>query len=210
MIQGPEFRTAAVRDHDPEIHLNLAKRVKVRGPNQLWVADITYVRLKTEFVYLAVVLDAFSRKVVGWSLDRTLQTRLPLVALKHAIVNRQPQPGLVHHTDRGVQYTSADYVRVLRDHQMMLSMSRPGNPYDNAGCESFMKTLKREEIHASDYNDLRHLAESVREFIEHYYNRCRLHSALGYRSPEEFEKESERRGSETSVAALTLGFFGDG
>ena len=132
--------------------------------------------LKAEFVYLAVVLDAFSRKVVGWSVDRTLQSRLPLNALEKAIANRQPPPGLVHHSDRGVQYACEDYIQVLRDHQMMPSMSRPGNPYDNASCESFMKTLKREEIYANDYRDLEHLIEGVEKFIEHYYNRCRLHS----------------------------------
>ncbi len=113
------------------------------------MADITYIRLKTEFVYLAVILDAFSRKVVGWSVDRSLQARLPLRALEQAIVNRQPAPGLVHHSDRGVQYASRDYMEVLRDQRMIPSMSRPGNPYDNASCESFLKTLKREEIYAN-------------------------------------------------------------
>ena len=134
--------------------ISTCPRVKVCGPNQLWIADMTYVRLKTEFVYLAVVLDAFSRKVVGWSLGRTLQSRLPLNALEKAIANRQPPPGLVHHSDRGVQYACEDYIQVLLDHQMMPSMSRPGNPYDNASCESFMKTLKREEIYANEYRDL--------------------------------------------------------
>ena len=125
--------------------------MNVCGPNQLWIADITYIRLKTEFVYLAVVLDAFSRKVVGWSLDRSLQARLALSALEQAIMNRQPPPGLVHHSDRGVQYSCGGYIQVLRNHWMMASVSRPGNPYDNASCESFMKTLKQEEIYANDY-----------------------------------------------------------
>jgi putative transposase len=149
-IQDREVPRATGVDGGPEIYLNLARRVKVRGPDQVWIADITYIRLKSEFVYLAVILDAFSRKVVGWSLDRTLQSRLPLNALKRAIANRQPLPGLVHHSDRGVQYACDDYIQVLRDHQMMPSMSRPGNPYDNAICESFMRTLKREEIYAND------------------------------------------------------------
>jgi transposase InsO family protein len=208
-IQNREVLLTTDRNDELEIYLNLARRVKVCGPNQLWIADMTYVRLKTEFVYLAVVLDAFSRKVVGWSLGRTLQSRLPLNALENAIANRQPPPGLVHHSDRGVQYACEDYIQVLRDHQMMPSMSRPGNPYDNASCESFMKTLKREEIYANEYRDLGHLVESVEEFIEHYYNRRRLHSALGYRPPEEFEEEAEQRYAEASFAASTLTFVSD-
>ncbi len=169
-------------DHELEVYLNLARRMKLTGINQLWVADITYIRLKAEFVYLAVILDAFSRKVVGWALERTLAARLPIAALEHAIAERQPPPGLVHHSDRGVQYASGDYVRLLRTHQMIPSMSRPANPYDNASCESFMKTLKREEIYANEYRDLDHLRANIEEFIEQYYNRQRLHSALGYRS----------------------------
>ena len=140
--------------------------MKLRGMNQLWVADITYIRLKREFVYLAVILDAFSRKVVGWALERTLASRLPIAALEQAITQRQPPPGLVHHSDRGVQYASGDYVKILRQHEMIPSMSRPANPYDNASCESFMKTLKREEIYANDYRDLEHLLCNIEAFIE--------------------------------------------
>jgi putative transposase len=124
---------------------------------------------------------------VGWQLDHTLAVRLPLTALERAIAERKPGPGLVHHSDRGLQYASAEYVNVLRQHQMLPSMSRPANPYDNASCESFIKTLKREEIYANRYEDLGHMRVSIQEFIEQYYNRLRLHSALGYRSPEEFE-----------------------
>jgi hypothetical protein len=175
--------------------------------NQLWVADITYIRLKKEFVYLAVVLDAFSRKVVGWALDRTLASRLPITALEQALAQRQPPPGLVHHSDRGVQYASGDYVKILRKHQMIPSMSRPANPYDNASCESFMKTLKREEIYANDYRDLDHLLGNIEAFIEQYYNRCRLHSALGYRSPEEFEREAN---TGVNPAGATMSFFRHG
>ena len=134
-----------------------------------------------------MVLDAFSRKVVGWALDRTLTTRLPLLALERAIALRQPAPGLVHHSDRGVQYASEQYTRMLHIHGILPSMSRPGNPYDNAFCESFIKTLKREQIYASKYQYIDDLNAHLEEFIDHYYNRLRLHSALGYKTPEEFE-----------------------
>jgi len=150
-MQPRAFVVTTDSKHQFEVYLNLASRMKLTGINQLWVADITYIRLQAEFVYLAVILDGFSRKVVGWALERTLATRLPKAALELAIAERQPPPGLVHHSDRGVQYASDEYVRVLRQHQMIPSMSRPANPYDNASCESFMKTLKREEIYANDY-----------------------------------------------------------
>jgi putative transposase len=208
-IRTRELRPATDPDNELEIYLNLASRMKVRGPNQLWIADITYIRLKAEFVYLAVVLDAFSRKVVGWSLDRSLQARLSLNALKQAIANRHPPPGLVHHSDRGVQYACGDYVQMLRNHRMIPSVSRPGNPYDNASCESFMKTLKQEEIYANDYRDLEHVVQSVEAFIEHYYNRCRLHSALGYRPPEEFEQKSGQRSADAGLAASRVTLFRD-
>ncbi len=161
--------------------------MKLTAINQLWVADITYIRLAPEFVYLAVVLDAFSRKVVGWALDRTLTARLPLLALERAITLRRPAAGLVHHSDRGIQYASEQYTRMLGIHGILPSMSRPGNPYDNAFCESFIKTLKREQIDASKYRYIDELNAHLEEFIDHYYNRLRLHSALGYKTPEEFE-----------------------
>jgi len=186
-VQPRAFVVTTDSDHELEVYLNLASRMTLTGMNQLWVVDITYVRLRTEFVYLAVLLDGFSRKVVGWALDKTLATRLPLGALRHALATRQPPPGLVHHSDRGIQYASAAYVAVLEQHQMIPSMSRPANPYDNASCESFIKTLKREEIDANRYRDLGHLRRHIEGFIEQYYNRMRLHSALGYRPPEEFE-----------------------
>src|SRR6204780_2256212 len=178
------------------------------GPNQLWVADITYIRLACEFVYLAVVLDVFSRKVVGWALDRGLRARLPLYALERAIANRRPPPGLVHHSDQGVQYACREYVERLRHYGMLPSMSRPANPYDNATCESFLKTLKREEIHASTYGDFEDLRERMEEFIERYYNVCRLHSALDYRSPEDFEKDSQRESKRTATGAMMTFFEG--
>src|SRR5436189_435657 len=206
-VQPRAFVVTTESEHEFEVYLNLASRMKLTGINQLWVADITYIRLKTEFVYLAVILDGFSRKVVGWALDRTLATRLPKAALERAIAERQPPPGLVHHSDRGVQYASDEYVQVLQEHQMIPSMSRPANPYDNASCESFMKTLKREEIYANDYVDLGHMRVNIEEFIEQYYNRQRLHSALGYRPPEEFEQQTELLGAEASSASATLVFF---
>lgn len=203
-IQPQTFVVTTDSDHELEVYLNIASRMKLTGINQLWVADITYIRLKAEFVYLAVILDAYSRRVVGWALDRTLTTRLPLGALEQAIAERQPPPGLVHHSDRGVQYASGDYVRTLRKHQLIASMSRPANPYDNASCESFIKTLKREEIYGTDYRDLEHLRTNLEEFIERYYNQLRLHSALGYQSPEEFERAAR---SETFSVGATMSFF---
>jgi transposase InsO family protein len=188
-IQPRAFVTTTDSGHELEVALNLARHMKLTGINQLWVADITYIRLRSEFVYMAVVLDVFSRKVVGWALGRSLKAELVLEALQQSIQQRQPAPGLVHHSDRGVQYACADYVALLRQQGMIPSMSRPGNPYDNAFCESFIKTLKREEIYASCYRDLEDLRANLEVFIEQYYNRQRLHSALQYCSPERFEQQ---------------------
>jgi len=190
-LQPKRFKVTTNSNHKFEVYLNLAARMKLTGINQLWVADITYIRLKTEFVYLAVILDGFSRKVVGWALDHTLAIRLTIGALEQAIERRQPGPGLVHHSDRGLQYARGEYMAILEKHHMIPSMSRPANPFDNASCESFIKTLKREEIYAHKYDNLEHLRANIEEFIEEYYNRQRLHSALGYRSPEEFERKAE-------------------
>jgi hypothetical protein len=154
-------------------------------------------------VYLAVILDAYSRKVVGWELDRTLAARLVISALEKAITERRPPPGLAHHSDRGVQYACDEYVRILNRHGMIPSMSRPANPYDNASCKSFMKTLKREEIYAGQYQDLNDLCRNIEAFIEEYYNRQRLHSALGYRPPEEFESLAD---SEAAAAGARMSF----
>jgi putative transposase len=173
--------------HSLKVYVNLAARMELTAINQLWIADITYIRLAGEFVYLAVVLDRYSRRVVGWALDRSLAARLAVTALQRAIESRQPLPGLVHHSDRGIQYASRDYVELLKTHEITPSMSRAANPYDNAACESFMKTLKYEEIHCSQYHTLEELSANIEAFIDRYYNRERLHSALGYRSPAEFE-----------------------
>ena len=158
--------------------------------NQLWVADITYIRLRTEFVFLAVVIDRYSRKAIGWALDRSLSARVAVTALQQAIDQRQPPPGVVHHSDQGTQYASAEYAAVLQASLMIPSMSRPANPYDNAACESFMKTLKQEEIYCNQYAGFDELSQHLEEFIGAYYNRLRLHSALGYRTPEEFERDA--------------------
>lgn len=202
-IEPKSFIATTASDHDQPVYLNLARRMKVTAINQLWVADITYIRLRQEFVYLAVVLDVFSRKVVGWALDRTLTTRLPLLALERAITLRQPPPGLVHHSDRGIQYASQQYTALLEIHGIQPSMSRPGNPYDNAFCESFMKTLKREQIDVHKYQYLDELNAHLEEFIEQYYNRLRLHSALGYKTPEEFEAGCA---TQTALPAPTVSF----
>jgi putative transposase len=203
-VQPKSFVITTDSDHELEVCLNLARRMKLTGVNQLWIADITYIRLHREFVYLAVILDAFSRKVVGWELGRMLTARLPIAALEKAIADRQPPPGVVHHSDRGIQYACGEYIDILRKHAMIPSMSRPANPYDNASCESFMKTLKREEIYAGEYRDLDHLRENVAAFIDIYYNRVRLHSALGYRPPEEFEQAA---GPEKVSQGATMSFF---
>jgi transposase InsO family protein len=196
--------------HELEVYMNLARRMKLTGINQLWVADITYIRLAAEFVYLAVVLDAYSRKVVGWALDRTLAASLTVAALEQAIAQRQPPPGLVHHSDRGLQYASEEYAKVLRSRSIVPSMSRPANPYDNAFCESFMRTLKREEIDARSYRDLDQLRANVQQFIEQYYNRCRLHSALGYRPPEEFEQAAAiNRAGGCGAASMSFSRHGE-
>jgi transposase InsO family protein len=163
------------------------------------VADITYIRLKGEFVYLAVVLDAWSRKVIGWSLSRSLRSELALEALRQALDARKPAAGLVHHSDRGIQYASDDYYQLLDQHGVVPSMSRAGNPWDNATCESFMKTLKAEEVNGKSYRNLEELQDQIQPFLEDYYNRRRLHSSLGYSAPAKFE---ELHGATAPVAAV--------
>lgn len=179
--------------HSLPIYPNLAAQITPTAINQLWVADITYIRLQTEFVYLAVVLDAFSRRVIGWALGRTLEAELAVAALRMALEQRRPQAGLVHHSDRGVQYASEQYTGMLKQHQAQISMSRKGNPYDNAACESFMKTLKYEEVYRNDYRDFQEARAHIGEFLEAVYNQARLHSALGYQPPAEFEKQAADR-----------------
>jgi len=174
--------------HGLHIYSNLAKDMVLTDINQLWVADITYIRLEVEFVYLAVVLDAFSRSCIGWALQRSLEAALVLEALRRALKKRQPGPGLVHHSDRGVQYASKQYTDELDEHGIRISMSRRGNVFDNAMAESFIKTLKYEEVYRMEYRDLGEAKASMKQFLEKIYNRKRLHSAFGYRPPREFEQ----------------------
>jgi putative transposase len=186
-LRRKKFVVTTDSNHNFRVYPNLAGTMELTGIDQLWIADITYIRLETEFVYLAVVLDAFSRRVIGWALDRSLENNLAIAALKMAFRRRTPSEGLTHHSDRGVQYASNDYTGLLKDHGVRISMSRSGNPYDNATCESFMKTFKYEEVYRQDYRDLTEAHASIDRFIEKIYNGKRLHSALGYRPPIEFE-----------------------
>jgi len=187
-VRRRAFAVTTDSRHNLPVYPNLARGIKLTAINQLWIADITYIRLRTEFVYLAVVLDAFSRRVIGWALGRTLEAELPVAALRMALVEREPSPGLVHYSDRGVQSASYGYTEMLKEPQETISMSRKGNPYDNAACESFMKTLKQEEVYRNEYRDFQEARASISDFLERVYNQKRLHSALGYVPPAEFEQ----------------------
>jgi transposase InsO family protein len=188
-LRKRKFVVTSDSNHDFLIYPNLAKQLVLTAVNQLWVADITYLRLQEEFVYLAVVLDAYSRRVVGWALHRQLGREVALQALEQAIANRQPGPGLVHHSDRGSQYASNEYVARLEKIGAWMSMSRAGRPWENGKCESFIGTLKREQLDGRRYRGLEELQQDLQRFLETVYNRERLHSALGYRTPEEFEQQ---------------------
>lgn len=198
-LRRRKFVRTTDSDHGLPVYPNLAKDLALTGINQLWVADLTYIRLLCEFVYLAVILDAFSRRVIGWALGRTLKDDLTVAALKLAIARGRVEPGLVHHSDRGSQYASGDYTDLLKKHAIEISMSRRRNPWDNAKAESFMKTLKSEEIYRAEYRDFDDANRRIGKFIESIYNRERLHSALGYRPPVEFE-QSLRLQTELSVS----------
>ena len=188
-IRRRRFVVTTDSHHSWRVYPNLARHVVVSNLNQLWVADITYVRLQHDFIYLAVILDVYSRRVVGWSISRRLESTVAQHALESALTQRRPASGLIHHSDRGLQYACGDYVKRLEENGITISMSRPGNPYDNAWAESFMKTLKAEEVDGQRYRDFRHAESSIGTFIEDVYNRQRLHSALAYLSPAEFEGE---------------------
>jgi len=187
-LRKRKFVMTTDSDHSLRVYPNLARTLTLTGLDQLWVADLTYIRLELEFVYLAVMLDAFSRRVIGWALEPTLEASLTLQALRMALARRRPSSGLVHHSDRGVQYASRDYTQRLQEHGIRISMSRPANPWDNAACESFIKTLKYEEVYRTEYRDLAEARTGISGFLEKVYNQKRLHSALGYLPPAEFER----------------------
>ncbi len=197
-----KFVVTTDSQHGLAVYPNLARSMVVTGVDQLWVADITYIRLEEEFVYLAVILDAHSRRVIGWELDQTLEDSLTLAALAQALRQRAVEPGLVHHSDRGIQYASGDYVALLKQHHIQISMSRKASPWDNPACESFMKTLKYEEVYRTEYRDLADARSRVGEFLEKVYNAQRLHSALDYLSPVEFERR-QRAGAELPAAGVS-------
>ena len=191
-VRRRKFVVTTDSKHGRKIYPNRARDIVLTALDQLWIADITYIRLRDEFVFLAVILDAFSRRVIGWALDRTLEDSLTLAALRLALSRRTVQPGLVHHSDRGSQYAGGDYTDLLKDNDIEISMSRKANPWDNAACESFMKTLKYEEIYRNEYRDLGEARSGIAEFLEKVYNKNRLHSALGYLPPAEFEAQHQK------------------
>ena len=203
-VRRRKFVITTDSNHGRRVYPNLARNMILTATDQLWRADITYIRLRDEFVFLAVILDAYSRRVIGWALDRTLEDELPLAALRMALSHRSVQPGLVHHSDRGSQYASNDYTDLLKAHQIDISMSRKGNPWDNAACESFMKTLKYEEVLRNEYRDLAEARASIREFLEKIYNQKRLHSALGYLPPAEFEQKLNANNKDAASRQLPL------
>jgi putative transposase len=174
-------------NHGFAVYPNKIRNVVIYRPDQVWASDITYVRLLRGFVYVAVILDLFSRKVIGWALSGSLHAQLAVEALQMALQRRSIQPGLIHHSDRGVQYACGEYVNLLEQHGIEISMSRRGNPYDNAKLESFMKTLKIEEVYLNEYETEIEARENIGRFIETIYNNKRLHSSLGYCSPDRFE-----------------------
>jgi putative transposase len=181
------FKNTTQSRHEHKRYPNLTQGVVVKCINQVWATDITYIRLGSGFVFLSVVLDLYSRKVIGWAISTHINQELTLAALERAIALRKPLPGCVHHSDQGVQYCADDYIALLKRHGFRISMSRTGNPYDNAFVESFMRTLKMEEVYLSQYKSFQHVAESISHFIEEVYNQKRLHSSLGYVSPAEYE-----------------------
>ena len=203
-IRKRRFVVTTDSNHGQKVYPNLAGQLVVTDLDQLWVADITYIRLQQEFVFLAVILDTYSRRVIGWALDRSIEDDLTLNALRMALSQRQVKPGLVHHSDRGSQYASNDYTDLLKAKGIQISMSRKGNPWDNAACESFMKTLKYEEVYRNEYRDLTDARSEIGAFLEKIYNHKRLHSALGYLPPAEFESNLAARPKQSTARRLSV------
>jgi transposase InsO family protein len=196
-------------NHCLPVYPNLIKNMAISRLNQVWIADITYIRIQTGFVYLAAILDACSRRAIGYAISANIDTALTLKALRMAINNRHPTTGIIHHSDQGVQYASREYVEELKSHGFEISMSRKGNPYDNATMESFFKTLKYEEVYLCEYKTLADVMNRLPYFIEEVYNLKRLHSALGYRPPGEFEellvmKQNKKEESHQTLLTLSV------
>lgn len=188
-LRKRRFISTTDSSHSLKVYPNLVPELRLTAINQLWVADITYIRLLREWVYLAVILDAYSRRCIGWALQPFLEAELAVEALRQALATRRVEPGLVHHSDRGVQYASGAYIELLKERAIRISMSRRGNPYDNAQAERFMRTLKYEEVYLFEYETLAEARSRIGHFLESVYNQKRLHSALGYVPPAEYEQQ---------------------